>query len=244
MNVEAKIDQADQDRLQQLLTRIGKETKQDIAGVLKQAAIWSLQSAAKATEPGKSAFKSIPAKYKFRPLVTTQEYEGGRFWYLRKKSGKLFSVHRPLKRGKEMKGVKRAKAIKVWSKKKNAFVMRPTHHTKRDKTDKAFRIPYAGAAKAGWQKALAAFGEVTKVDENRLSGYYYDRKTGQSKKRKSKKPYYKKAGTTYDFYIQNLVKYTAKTSPFSAKVAMLKTIRRLEGYWLKRLDGKLQKRSK
>ena len=240
-------------RLQSLLARIEKETKQDVAGVLRQAAVWAIQSAAKATGPAKgSAFKATIRrnKYRYKPLVATQDYEGGQYWYVRRDTGKMFSTSKPITGRKKKKGLRNAKAIKSWSKKKKKFVLHPTKHTKLDKSDKAFLIPHAGAAKAGWQKALAAFGDqkdarkqTFSVPSNDLAGYYFDRSTGTHKKRRSRKPYYKKAGSTYDFYVQNLVKYTEKTSPFSATTAMIKTIRRLEGYWLRRMDGRLQQRA-
>jgi hypothetical protein len=237
------LEQHSADRLGYLLKRIERETKQDVAGVLKQAAIWSLQSAAKVTEPGKSAFKRLGDKYKFKPMAKWGEIDGGKFWYVRKGTGKMFSTPKPIKKGKAMKGLRRAKGIKSWSKKKKRFVVAPTADMKRDKSDPKYRIPHAGAAKAGWQRALSAFGQPDDVPNKDLSGYYYDRKSGTTRKRKSRKPYYKKSGSTYDFFIQNLVKYTGKTSPLSAKLAMLKTTRRLEGYWLKKLDRKLQQRS-
>lgn len=158
MKITAKLDQASRRKLNQSLQRIVKATEKNMKGLVKQTVIFFTQSVVKETGPGKSKPSKLAKKYRFRPIEKMPENE---HWYVNKATNFLFNAGKRLT-GKRAQGLRKAKGIKFWDKKKNAFGFMPTKATKKyDTSDKRTRIKHAGAAKAGWLGVLALMGKGT-----------------------------------------------------------------------------------
>ena len=193
--------------------------------LIKQTGVFAVQSAVKLTEPGNgSNLSKLPVKHRFRPLVRIPEGHG---YYYTRDGSTIFKVDKPINtRLKRNQGVKRVtKGIKNWSKKQRRFTYIPYIGTKRDTSDPRFKIPFAGAAKAGWLKALPKLGNAKSIDigNNKRGGKRY------SKVRKSRG----------FLEIHNMVSYVSKTSPNAARGAVRKASNRMRKIWIPKVERRV-----
>ena len=211
-------------KLNRTLDRVVNVLDKDKNELIKQAAIFALQSATKSTAPGVSSKVSkMPKKFRFRPLVKIPPSFGH---YYTKDGQTIFKTKEPINlRKAENKGIKALKGIKIWSKKKKGFDYIPYIATKRDESDSRFKIPGAGAAKTGWLKSY-----------KRLSGKPVDIGTNKGGKQFSR--IYKRDGL---IEITNLVKYASKTSPNAAREGIKKASSRMEKVWLPKVDRRIER---
>ena len=226
-----EISQPDLNRLNKLLTFTAEHTSRNMGSLVKQSAITAIQSAAKATKPGDAAsVKSLALKYKLRPLFPIQSVLGGKQMY-QMSNGKTFQTENVIsKKSQQAKGLKQIKkAFQSWSKKQNRWSFIPYLGEKNGKYDagaKGGRIPGYGAAKAGWLKALSAFGKPENLDGNL--------------KRPVSKVSAQLTGKNPFALIQNLVAYISKTAPESARIGIEKATNRLEKVLIPKLSKELQ----
>lgn len=199
------IDQAKFDRdvknLEKILNQTVTVLKKDMPKIIRQASIFALQSAIAATPPGRTTrIKTLAQKYRFRPLVDMPESAG--FWYATP-TGARFKVPRQLSKGEVKKRglVWIKKGIKYWDHKAKQWAYRPWIGG-RDLSKKVWKIPFAGAAKAGW---IAGY--------RKLNG---PKPTDMGDNSETRKPYTVVTQTPTMTSIENLVKYLAKVAPQSA----------------------------
>ena len=205
----AKLDKASVNSLNAKMARCIKATGRGMKGVVKQTMVFFTQSAVKETGPGKSKPSKMAKKYRFRPIVKMPDSE---HWYVNKATNFLFNAGRRLT-GKAAAGLRKAKGIKYWDKKKNAFGYMPTKATsKYDTSDKRTRIKHAGAAKAGWLGVYALMG---KASENTTIGTKYSRFGFSATK------------TTAGALLTNLVDYARKRWPNAHRRALRKAENRM-----------------
>lgn len=209
MKLTAKLDNAIVNRLNQALEKAVAMTGRGMKGLVKQATVFFTQSSVKETGPGKSKPSRLAKKYKFRPV---EKLPDGEDYYINKSTGFLFNAGKKLT-GKKAAGLRKAKGIKFWDKKKNAFGFIPTKATtKYDTSDRRAKIPHAGAAKAGWLGVLALMG---KNAENTTVGTKYSRFGFAADK------------DTAGAVLANLVDYARKRWPNAHRRALKKTENRI-----------------
>jgi len=216
--------------LQSRISRVSDILGKDKNEMIKQVAIFSTRSAAIRTAPGeKSNPSKLAKKYKFRPLVKIPESFG---YFYTADGENIFRVDKPIsmrkKRNKE-RGIKRVtKGIKIWNKKQRRFTYLPYIGTKVDTTDRRFKIPYAGAGKAGWVKTLL------QIDQKAKESIDTDLKKGL-----------KRYGTLIQrdgiIVITNNVSYVSKTSPRSAVEGLRKGSNKFNGMYKKRIERRIDK---
>lgn len=220
--VAAQIDPADIERLRKTIERGAKELNAMTVDLIRQAAIFAIQSAARETGPGNSStVKKMAAQYKYRKIIP---YTGSDFRYqYRTQGGKegVIRLSRQISRATAAKkGLRQLKKnIEIWDRKLRVTRMVPytgTASGKYDKTSRVGRIPHYGAAKIGWLKALG-----------RLPGSKPQREDGEEWI-PSPKIETVKTKDIYELTIENLVKYVSIISPNAAAVAMRKTANRME----------------
>jgi len=224
------IDQRELDRdvrkLENTLSRIARIMKKDVNELMKQTAVFSLDSAIKATKPGESGRNAkLKNKYKFRKLAKIPESFG---YYYQTTDGKIFKTKKPINlRKKANKGkYKRVpKGIKIWNKKRKGFTYTPYIGTKADKSDKRFKIPYAGAAKDGWKRAFRKLGDSKAVKYSNRGNKRYTSVT-------------RRPGL---LEIVNRVSYTSKTSPNTARIGLRKGTNKLTAVWMPRVDKRIER---
>jgi hypothetical protein len=186
--------------LERSLGFLAAKTRRSMKSLVKQASIMAITSAAKATKPGKGTKVSKMAdKYKFRKLETMPSDEN---WYEYETQAGETKVFRADQRLRKRKGLRRfKKGVRVWHKRTKQWVFRPWKGP-RVKSNKLFRIPHFGAAKAGWLQALRKFGRVGR------SGGFTTRLSRVQMSMNKADP---------SVAITNLVKYVILTSPMSGR---------------------------
>ena len=224
-----KIDQRQLNRdikkISDILEHTSKVLNKDKEKLIKQAGIFAVQSAVKLTEPGRTAKVSkLPKKFKFRPLVRIPDNFG---FYYTSGNGKIFKKKTALTRSELRKGgIKRVyKGIKMWSNRRKGFTYVPYLGTKRDESDKRFKIPYAGAAKVGWLKSYQQLSKKSVDVGQNKAGKRYSRVT-------------RSPGL---LEIVNLVSYASKTSPEAARIGVRKARKRMEKIWLPRASKRIER---
>ena len=163
--ITARLQPSSYSKLVSTLSRIHNATQKEFSEIIKQASVFALESAAKATKPGRTSLVSrLAKKYRVRPLVNYPETEGFAYSYT-DKSGKqkIFTADKFIETRKRHDIKRVRKAIQVWSKKKGGFVFWPWNG-KRDADNKKFKIPHYGAAKAGWLNGLGKLGNSSGND--------------------------------------------------------------------------------
>jgi len=227
-----QIDQAqlnrDADRIFRAINRTAKVLKMDVDLLAKITAIYAIQSATKATEPGsKGTVKGMAKKYRFRPLVDIPKGEG--VYYLTD-DGSIFKSPKALSSGvvrkRSLKRIK--KGIKAWSNKQKKFTYIPYPQGKKNESDPRFKIPFAGAAKAGWLSAYRRLDSKRQVDlgnDNKQSGKRYSRVVVSPGR----------------IQIENLVRYAGKTSPAAARIGLSKAASKLENVWIPRAERRIER---
>ena len=222
MNVVAEIPQSEIDRLKLVLDKIGGELNKSSADILRQAMIFAIQSAAKATAPGKTQLPSkLPDKYKYRPI---ERYRGNPVLYINESNGYVFQSDITPKR----KNVRRiTRAWKYWDKSKGQFSAKPytgTATKKYDKDKKFGRIPYAGAAKAGWLKALNRLPKAPGYSDG-------EAQTGKALPIVTES----KGNGQHGISVENIIKYIGKTSPNAANIGLSSATNRMIGAYKKKI---------
>lgn len=239
MDVYARVTMREREKIRRLLWAVYRRGRRDLPGLVKQAGTFALQSASKATPPGKGTnVKRLPLKYRFRP---TARLPKDIFWYAWKRKGdtfesggNIFRSDRRLRSGERSGRLLRIKwGIKYWSKKKRGWDylpildVRARKPPKYMKEDKRARIPNAGAAKYAW---LGSLGRLQ--NKNYESGNIYSpSKLHELKRRKT----WMKAS--------NLVKYAGKIAPRVVNTAIYKARRRLQKVWGPKLKRRMVKAS-
>lgn len=207
------------DRLAAVLNKISGELKKSSASILRQAMIFAVQSAAKATGPGTRTPAKLQDKYKYRPI---ERYRTDPPLYINKDTGYMFSSDKKPRRG-NVRSVNRA--FKYWNKSKGQFDFKPytgTGTKKYDKESKFGRIPHAGAAKAGWLKAL-----------NRLPGGpgYGDTGTGNAQPIVAEN----RSLTQHQIMVRNIIRYAGAISPNAASQGISSATSRMIGSYRKKI---------
>lgn len=197
-DLTATIEAESWNRLERAMQILSQQCGRRISDIVQQASIMAIQSATKATHPSRaSSPKTLPKGKRFRPLVAMPPDS---FWYVyeSKKGQKLFKAKQMITPRRDLKRV--TKAVEVWSKRQQKMIYRPWIGPK-DESKKIFRIPHAGAAKAGWIGAYRRLGKPG-ADTNGMDNLttVQDFRTA--------------FGRTIN--IINEVSYVSKTSPFSA----------------------------
>ena len=114
----------------------------------------------------------------------------------------------------------------MYSKKKGGFAYVAIENGETvAKTDRRRKIPYAGAAKSGWRKALRTLGE----GKGSQGGTGQDLGMSENRGGEITRTIVTKLMTE----IENLVSYAPKTAPTSAIIGVQKATNRMKGTWLK-----------
>lgn len=240
--IQAKIDSANLRRLFRTMEDMRNMTGKKMPVIIRQAMRFSVISAARATPPGDKAGKvsSLPQKYRIRPFEKIPESAGYFYQYTAKGTGKVgvLKFDRPLsrksvsRRKKSDPTFKRlTKGVKCWNKKLKKWTYVPSAEAP-DKKSRVRRIPYAGAAKAGWRKALRVLG-------NAKGGTGADlgmAETGPEITKTVIEPLMNE--------VENVVSYASKIAPWSASVGLRKGANRLRGFYLKQLERDMERRLK
>lgn len=219
--ITAEVSQSDLERLAQLFRQVESTVHRETPALIRQSIIFALQSATKATKPGtRSKLSTLEKKYRFRPLVPLS----GNFYH-DPATGNVFDAGRQLSRGEVAKrGLKKVtKGIKIWDRKANRFIVRPYAGTKVDTSDPLFKIPNAGAAKAGWLMAY-----------RRLSGKAADLGGIRANLAAVKI-------SSVMAEVVNKVRYVSTISPDSAAAGVAAARARMEKIYIPKIAAKLEK---
>jgi len=210
------VNPADIERFSKILAKISNTLGKPMKDLCRQAMIFGLQSASKATKPGTSGtVKGLTDKYRYRPIVEITNAIDGWFWYISAR-GKIFRNKNDFGEKAMRRGINRITSFyELWSKKKNHWDWSPYFGSGNphgyDKSSKVGRIPHAGAGKVGWYGALRGSAFEDTGDNRRSLSVLQERYTPT------------KAGIS----VTNLVDYIGKTSPNSAAVGLANAEKRL-----------------
>jgi len=226
-----KVDQVqfnrDVAKIAKTIDRVGRVLKKDAGGLLKQTAIFAIQSATIATPPGvMSKVSKLPKKFRFRPLVRIPDDFG--FFYATE-SGTIFKTKSIISRSSaRRRNLKRVfKGIKAFNRSQKSWSYIPYPGGKRDESYKRFKIPFAGAAKVGWLSALKRLDNkpIDVGQDNYRSGKAYSRVTVRR-----------------DLVeIINVVSYVSKIAPQSAAIGLNKDAKRLEHSWIPKIEKRIER---
>jgi len=219
--------QRDLNRINRLLTNVSTVLKKDISGIIKQAAVFTIESTAKATGPGDKRPSKMPKKFRFRKFEKIPESFG---YFYKREDGNIFRTNtRIMPARARREGLKRiTKGIKAWSKKNKAFTYIPFDGTKgQAESSRKGKIPYAGAAKSGWLNSLKNLDSKKKVDPKDIQ--------------RSNKKYSRVRTTSTSIEITNLVSYAGKLWPQAPKVGLAKATNRLEKTYLPRIGRRIER---
>lgn len=232
--IAAEIDPRDIERIKRAVERGAKELNRSSVNLVRQAAIFAIQSAAKETGPDRASSPSkMKIAHKFRRIVSyknigyfstalQRHVKDYRYGY-KTAAGKtkLFPADKPISpKTLEKRGLRELKRnIEVWDRRKRATLMIPylgTATTKYDKESKVGKIPHYGAAKVGWLKALGRLPGGKPFTESGAEWIPSPRVESR------------KSEDTYELEIENMTSYVQKISPNAAAIAMHKTANRME----------------
>ena len=219
MRISADIDRRDLDRLQTAMDRAAEELGRDMRSLVKQASIWAIQSAARETAPSRASSPSrLPVRYRYRPI---SRYRGSVFIYAQNDKIVFKTERRLSKKSETRRGVRRVRRqIEIWSRKSHSLISLPylgSATGRYDRQSRIGRIPHAGAAKAGWLRALGLLpGSAPRVNTGELDPYTPSPRVRVAARLSS-----------YSIFIENTVRYIAQTSPNAARAAMSSTANRM-----------------
>ncbi|NLE06825.1 MAG: hypothetical protein GX638_18765 [Crenarchaeota archaeon] len=221
MSITAEIPPGEIDKLKTVLDRISGELKKSSVDILRQAMIFAIQSAAKHTKPGLETPSKLQDKYKYRPIV---DYHSKVPLYINDSSGYVFSTKEKVK----SKNVRRiTRAFRYWDKKNGKKGFLPYYGTGKKKYDKETRmgkIPYAGAAKAGWLKAL-----------NRLPQAPGYSDAGAETGTAMPIVIESRSESQHGISVENVIRYIGKTSPNAANIGLSSATNRMIGAYKKKI---------
>ena len=222
MSITAEIPPGEIDKLKTVLERISGEWKKSSVDILRQAMIFAIQSAAKATAPGNTSLPSkLADKFKYRPI---EKYKGTPL-YVNEKTGYMFAANTEPK-SKKIRKINRA--WKYWDKGNGAFATKPytgTAEKKYDKEKKFGRIPYAGAAKAGWLKALNQLPQAPGYSDAGAE-------TGTAMPIVIES----RSDSQHGISVENVIRYIGKTSPNAASIGLRSATNRMIGSYKKKIS--------
>ena len=222
MSITAEIPPGEIDKLKTVLDRISGELKKSSADILRQAMIFAIQSAAKHTKPGLKTPSKLQDKYKYRPIV---DYHSKVPLYINDSSGYVFSTKEKVK----SKNVRRiTRAFRYWDKKNGKKGFLPYYGTGKKKYDKETRrgkIPHAGAAKAGWLKAL-----------NRLPQAPGYSDAGAETGTAMPIVIESRSDSQHGISVENVIRYIGKTSPNAANIGLRSATSRMIGAYKKKIS--------
>lgn len=231
-DITMTVNKADIERLRTTLQSIVANTRKKMPDLLKQAFVFAVQSATKATHPGTASRPSKLAKrYRIRPIIKGLTQFGGFYFYRyidRSGNPQAFRSDRLITRTVTKSGKPRKSGllqlvttgVKYWSKRIHGWDAMPITGAARSiATERKLRIPHYGAAKAGFILMLRALGKPAETDgENgRLATVL------------------KNFGDTAWIKGTNEVSYAVKTSPQAASEGIRKAANRMDAIWLKQL---------
>lgn len=221
-----EIDKRDLALLNRRLDNVVNVLGKDRNVMIKKIAEWALVSAVKVTEPGNGGMTAkLAKKFRIRPLKPIPATFG--YYYKNKDTGNIFKSETPIrvKRNGNIKAIK--KGVKYWNAKRKAFSYIPYDGNKANAAEKVFKIPYAGAGKAGWKSAYKNLVKkrVNLGDENR----------------RQSKPFSRVIKRPGAIEITNLVSYVAKISPQAARVGLRKASNRFEGQYKKQIERRIER---
>jgi hypothetical protein len=220
--ISAEIPSSEIEKLAQVINIIERDLGKSSASILRQSMIFAVQSAAKATEPGRAGTPSkLPDKYKYRPIT---KYQPETPLYINDDTGFTFeSAKRP--KGRNIRKITRA--WEFWNKAKGKMDHKPykgTGKAKYDKENRFSKIPHAGAAKAGWLKALNRLPKAPGYSDTGAS-------TGKAQ------PIVQEihSGEMHQILVENIVRYIGKTSPNAANIGLANATNRMIGSYKKKI---------
>lgn len=220
--ITANIPSSEIENLANVIKIIERDLGKSSASILRQAMIFAVQSAAKATEPGRAGTPAkLPDKYKYRPIT---KYQPETPLYINDDTGFTFeSAKRP--KGRNVRKITRA--WEFWNKAKGKMDAKPykgTGKAKYDKENRFSKIPHAGAAKAGWLKALNRLPKAPGYSDAGAS-------TGKAQ------PIVQEihSGEMHQILVDNIVRYIGKTSPNAANAGMANATNRMIGSYKKKI---------
>jgi len=202
-------------RLDSIMKRIVMLSGRNLFGVVRQGAIFAIQSSSKATKPGSSGTADgLAKKYKQRPILTSSARHG--FFY-EMNDGKTFKSESQITLmtgARILRQVKRhiSKVIQWWNKKENGWDY--VAYTGTPENEKFRKIPHYGAAKVGWYGSLGKLGAS-------VSG------TGENNAGRMSRMSILKTPLESGVKVTNMIDYTMKTSPQSASVGIVKAGNRM-----------------
>jgi hypothetical protein len=124
------------------------------------------------------------------------------------------------------KGLRRARGIKYWNKKKSAWDYLATRATRKyDESDPKFRIPNAASAKAGWLGVLKKMGKYVDAPQRQLKYSDY---------------FFRATADTAGAELTNQIKYTSKRYPAAVPRALRKTDNRIRAIYKKAIERKIR----
>lgn len=214
-------------RITKLLTNVETVLKKDISGVVKQTAVFAIESTAKATGPGEKRPSKMPKKFRFRKFEKIPDSFG---YFYKREDGNIFRTgSRIMPARAKREGLKRiTKGIKAWDKKKKAFTYIPFDGTKgQAEATRKGKIPYAGAAKSGWLNSFKKLDSKKKVDSKDIP--------------RSNKAYSRIKATAASIEITNLVSYAGKMWPQAPKIGLAKAANKLEKLYLPRIEKRIER---
>ena len=230
IKIVAEIDERQLIEFNRTITFASRALRQSEEGTVRQAVFFFLQSVIKLTPPGAGTkLKNLPKKYKYRPMVTLPPDR--RFFVYEKKDGTTFKVSQKLKKSRNLRLLYYAeRAFKAWlddgwslipyirakaeSSSESRRKYAPDYRDYFNPKIKPGRIPYAGAAKAGWIGVYRLMGEFRKGEKTQLG---------------TKASLYRSLYGPNGFFaiIANKVRYISKIAPGSVNEALRKAERRL-----------------
>lgn len=211
------IPQSEIDRLKTVLDKISGELKKSSASIIRQSMIFAVVSAAKETHPTRTKLPSkLPLKYRYRPIARPPV----EIW--QSSDGEIINGSRPQKG----KWRKITRAIQIWDKRDGGFSYLPYFGKATGKYDKELKIamiPHAGAAKAGWLKAL-----------NRLPS---SRETFSDASTGSLQPIVTETTSQnmHAIIVENIVRYIGITSPNAAARGLQSATNKMIGSYQKKI---------
>ena len=225
------IDKSEVDKLEEVLSIIEKKLKKGSADIIRQAMIFAVFSAAKATIPSRASTPDkLPDKYLYRPIV---KYQSETPLYINDDTGFTFeSAKRP--KGRNIRKITRA--WEFWNKLKNKIDYKPYKGTSKAKYEKKSsfgQIPYAGMGKHGW---LQAINRLPASKEGYSTPHRW-RKINANGKGRSVNPIIVETvtGVMHDLMVKNVVTYVGKTSPNAANEGMKSARMRMIGSYKKKI---------
>lgn len=220
--------------LRKSIARIARKAGKKQKNIARQAIVFAVESAAKATYPGAGKnVNALPKKYRFRPVekIVNSTF----FWYKwLTSSGKFgfFKSDQDIKNRKNGSLKKILRGIKYWNKNRQGWDYLPFEGAgKYHPEAKRGKIPHAGWAKLGWILSLRKLGKKAPLPSGK-------------KPRGSISTCISRHTETEAYYeVTNNIDYISKTSPQSAAIGLQKAKNKIDNYYLKKFGIEIERES-